>query len=177
MQKKQLKDFFPELRRPIVSFDEGLVPGLIILVLHNPDQIYIGYRSDLYTGTCSLVSMLTNGQHLNYRLQAAYQNAQTRSWFNYTTDSVGEALDLKNSLLDEYAKHDIFINTRGSAHDNRVKAGLARGLVRRGSKVRINGVIFQNRKEVANEFGFTVSTVSYRIKSATYPGWQEVTEH
>ncbi len=169
----KLKDFFPELRQPIIEYDDGLVCGLIILIMHNPDQIYISYRSDLYKGTGSLMSVLSNGKHTNLTLLAAYQNATKREWFNYPTDTVGEALDLKNNLLDEYAKHDIFINVRGSTHENRVLAGLARG-GRRSSKVEINGEIFANRKAAALHFGFSESTIGYRIKSDAYPKWKEI---
>lgn len=172
----KLNQFFPELRTSLVEHDDGLVCGLIILVLHEPNKIFISYRSDLYKGTMSTMSMLNRNKHTNHVLQTAYNERGKKEWFNYPTDTVGSALDLKNSLLDEYAKHDIFVNIRGTTHVKRVLAGLARGFGRKSTPLIIEGQFFINRRAAAIFYGFTESTISYRINSDAYPRWNEVEE-
>ena len=161
----------PGLKHVDVEFDDGVVCGVLIVQCKETKKMYVGYRSNLYAAVNSISSALRNGRHPNKPLQAAYQNA-TLEFYTFPTDTVGEALDLRNSIIDEHAKKDVFFNIYGASHVARVTKQLARYSGRKTSGVLVNGVFYETRKAAAVHFGITESTVSYRIKSEAYPDWK-----
>lgn len=153
-----------------VEFHDGAVCGVLIIQCKKSKKIYVGYRANLYAAVNTIASALRNGNHGNKKLQAVYNDGGVK-FFTFPTDTVGEAVDLRNSIIDEYAHKDIFLNIYGAGHVERVKRLVSRWPTPRVAKVKINGVVYESRREAALTFGFTVSTIAYRIKSDAYPTW------
>jgi hypothetical protein len=168
-----IKKLIPGLQPMSVTADDGLVCGVLVLYCPIFKKMYISYRSNLYAGLSSVMAALRNNRHPIKALQEAY-DLGTLEEYIYPTDTVGEALDLKSSILDQYAKEDVFFNVFSTSHIARVTSQLARFPARKSSKVSVNGTIYESRKEAAIVFGFSESTVSYRIKSSYYPDWKLV---
>ena len=153
-----------------VEFHDGAVCGVLIIQCKKTKKIYVGYRANPYAAVNTIASALRNGNHGNKKLQAVYNDGGVK-FFTFPTDTVGEAVDLRNSIIDEYAHKDIFLNIYGAGHVERVKRLVSRWPTPRAAKVKINGVVYESRREAALTFGFTVSTIAYRIKSDAYPTW------
>ena len=168
----QINKLIPSLKHTSVSFDDGIVCGVMIIFSHKEKKMYIGYRSNLYMGVNSTLSSLRNGRHSNQRLQNAYNDGKIEI-YTFPTDTVGEALDLKNSIVDEFARTDVFFNVYGHNHTARIQHQLNTHVPRKSRKVLVQGVLYETKKAAAVVFGLSESTVAYRIKSPNYPKWKE----
>ena len=158
---------------PVESHD-GVVCGVVIVQCKKTKKIFFVYRANLYAAVNTIASALRNGNHGNKKLQAVYNDGGVK-FFTFPTDTVGEAVDLRNSIIDEYAHKDIFLNIYGHAHVERVKRQVSRfPAPSRASKVKVDGVIYSSRREAALAYGFTVSTVAYRLKNPAYPDWKQL---
>ena len=169
---KLIDKLIPTLQSQSVSYDDGVVCGVIIVLSHTEKKMYIGYRGDLYTGVNTVLSSLRNGRHSNQRLQNAYNTGKVEI-YTYPTDTVGEALDLKNSIIDEFARNDMFYNVYGKNHTARIQHQLNTRVPRKSRKVTVDGTLYETKKAAAVAYGFSESTVAYRIKSPNYPEWKE----
>ena len=157
-----------------VEHHDGVVCGVLIIQCKKTKKLYVGYRSNLYSAVNTTASALRNGKFANHQLQAAFFDGGVK-FFTFPTDTVGEALDLRNSIIDEYAGKDVFLNIYGAGHVARVKKQVARfPTPNRSAKVSVDGVVYESRRECALAHGFTVSTVAYRIKNEAYPGWVQL---
>ena len=157
-----------------VEFHDGAVCGVLIIQCKKTKKMYVGYRSNLYAAVSTISSALRNGVFINHRLQFAFNDGGVK-FFTFPTDTVGEAVDLRNSIIDEYAHKDIFLNIYGHARVERVKRQVSRfPAPSRASKVKVDGVVYSSRREAALAYGFTVSTVAYRLKNPAYPGWVQL---
>lgn len=158
---------------PVESCD-GVVCGVVIIQSKKTKKIYVGYRANLYAAVNTISSALRNGNHGNQKLQAAFNNGGVK-YFTFPTDTLGEAVDLRNNVIDEYAHKDIFLNIYGASHVERVKRQVSRfPTPRRASRVQVDGYVFASRREAALAYGFTVSTVAYRLKNPAYPSWKQL---
>lgn len=157
-----------------VEFHDGAVCGVLIIQCKKTKKMYVGYRSNLYAAVSTISSALRNGVFINHRLQFAFNDGGVK-FFTFPTDTVGEALDLRNSIINEHAASDMFLNIYGASHAERVKKQVARfPSPNRSSKVSVDGVVYESRRECALAHGFTVSTVAYRVKSSAYPAWVQL---
>ena len=168
----KMENMVPGMKHTPVEFDDGIVCGVLILYCKKTHKLYIGYRSNLYSGVNSIMSALRNKRHKNLELQASYDK-NSLSVFTFPTDTVGEALDLKNSIIDEFAQKNIFFNIYAQAHISRIQTQLRKYNGRKSTPVKICKESFATRKQAALAYGLSESTVSYRIKSPNYPEWKE----
>lgn len=164
----------PGMSHVAVESCDGVVCGVLIVQCKRTKKLYVGYRSNLYAAVNTMSSALRNGRHANHRLQAAFNDLGVK-YFTFPTDTVGEALDLRNNIIDELAHKDVFLNIYGANHVERVKKQVSRfPTPRRASRVQVDGYVFASRREAALAHGFTVSTVAYRLKNPAYPSWKQL---
>lgn len=169
-----VNNLVPGMNHVSVGYHDGVVCGVLIIQCKKSKKLYVGYRSNLYSAVNTIASALRNGKFANHQLQAAFFDGGVK-FFTIPTDTVGEALDLRNSIIDEYAGSNIFLNVYGAGHVARVKKQVTRfPAPDRSSKVSVEGVVYESRRECALAHGFTVSTVAYRVKSSAYPAWVQL---
>jgi hypothetical protein len=162
----------PGMAHVAVEYRDGAVCGVLIIQARASKKFYIGYRANLYDGVNTVASALRNGHHANALLQEAHHK-DVLDYFTFPTDTVGEAMDLRNSIIDEFAQMGVILNTASVRYTERVQKQVARFPARRSSKVIVDGVSYDSRQAAALAHGFTVSTVAYRIKHAAYTNWTQ----
>ena len=152
-----------------VAHDDGAICGVMILQCKKSKKFYVGFCSNLYNAVNTTASKLRNGIHPNQRLQSCFNEGGVK-YFTFPTDTVGEAVDLRNSIIDEF--YDKTLNIYSADRKDRVKKQVARWPnPRTAQRVMVDGVVYESRRECALAHGFTVSTVAYRIKNPAYKGW------
>lgn len=162
----------PGIKPKEVEHNEGTVCGVFIIQCQKTKKIYVGYRTNLYAAIRTATSALRKGRHRNKLLQAAHDNGGLK-YYTFPTDTVGEALDLRNNIIDEFSHKDIFLNIYGANYVTRVRKQVTKYSSSGSSGVMVDRILYDSRKAAALAYGLSVSTVAYRIKSPIYSNWSQ----
>lgn len=128
-------------------------------------KIFIGVSNNIYQYNNNHISYLNRNVHANAQLQEAFNQNSGVSLMCIITDSMDEAYEIKQRVLDEFHNSGLLFNI-----------ALDAGYNKRARKVMVDGVEYASIGIVSIAKNICHSAVRGRIASKKFPTWVHKTE-
>lgn len=176
-------------REVCTSIDYAKVPGVMVITHDHSGKMFVGYASDLYIRTAFFRRQLEFNKCKIQLLQEAYNEHPGVSVLCTITQSIDEAIVLKQTILNDFKSSDMLFNKYASAKRARYSSRSEAEIEKRhlthdwgkawaswidgttDTAVRIGSRVYRSMKEAALYLNIPQAIVKKRIENPDFPFW------